>query len=714
MINETKTVKQIIPNQIRPDLLSVSALNPWVSHNSSSRVQMFSSHISQKLVIAGATEKRSQSGLEAEFGKYTFSIKMPCDGRVIKNIQRYPKTVGKDFIANNPQTVVIYEDEKTNEIGILNIPLYCSYHQYFGFEYKAKPAINRLVPGQFIPKDTIFMDSPAVTDDGGYKYGTEINMAFMSHPSVSEDGIMICEDVLDKFKFKIYENRVIEWGSKRFPLNLYGDKDNFKPFPEIGEYIRDDGVLMILRNFDKSLSPVEQSIYDLMEPDYIFDKALYVSGPGGKIVDIKVHHEDSVQSPTPMGMEVQIEKYDKARKSFYMEIISEYKRLKKARGDALRLTPDFSRLIVEAFTATDSGDNQRINKLYRHTPIDDYRVEFVIEYEVKPTIGFKLTGVSGDKGVICRIAKPEEMPVDQDGNRADVVMDANSTISRMNLGRLYEHYINAASRDTTKKILAMLDVSSKDKHLYAKILNIFENDRIKFDQVYNYLMGYYSIVSPKMYNFYTKEVNDQDKFSHLYYVCKDGVYLFIPTDNEPETDEIVRQLEKHYRPTYGPVSYVGYHGRKVTTKAPIRISSLYMMLLEKIGDDWAAVSSGKLQHFGILSQLTKSDKYSQPTRNQAVRAIGETEARIFVSYCGQKLAAELMDRNNNPLTHKQTVWNILDSPVPTDIGYIVDRKHIKLGGSKPLQLISHILFTGGIKLNYKPRYKINEIKFRTT
>lgn len=309
-----------------------------------------------------------------------------------------------------------------------------------------------------------------------------------------------------------------------------------------------------------------------------------------------------------------------------------------------------------------------------------------------------------DKGVIVKIAKPEEMPIDQDGNRADIVMDANSTVSRMNIGRLYEHYFNAASRDTTKKILEMLDFQAKDKHLYSKVLNLFDNDRLKFDNVYNYLMGYYSIVSPKMFNFYTKEISDQDKFNHLYSVCKDGIYLFIPVDNEPQTDDIVRKLEKHYKPTYGPVSYVGTSGKRVTTKSPVRISTLYMMLLEKIGDDWAAVSSGKLQHFGILSQLTKSDKYSQPTRNQAVRAIGETEARIFVSYCGQKLAAELMDRNNNPVTHKATVWNILDSKYPTDIGYVIDRSQIKLGGAKPIQLVNHILQTGGIKLNYKPRY----------
>lgn len=700
MITTNISNKAYVPNQLRADLLSVNGLNPWPGHDSSSRQQMMASHMGQKLVISGATERRCQTGMESEFGKYTFSVKMPVDGRIIKIIHRYRQTIGKDSIAMNPQIVVLYENEETKEIGMINIPKYCSYHQYFGFEYKTKDGYNKLVPGAYIAKDTIFMDSPAITDDGGYKYGAELNMAFMSHPSVSEDGIMISEEALEKLKFKVYETRVVEWGSKRFPLNIYGTVEDFKPFPEIGEYIRDDGVLMVLRSFDKTLAPVEQSIYDLMEPDVIFDKAVYVAGPGGKIVDIKVHHEDIVQSPTPMGMEVQIQKYDKARKTFYNEIIDEWKRLKKARGTALVLTPELNRLIVEGLAVIDTGETQRINKLYRRNPIDDYRVEFTVEYEVKPTIGFKLTDLHGGKGVICSIVPQSQMPIDENGNRAEIVMDANSTISRMNIGRLYEHYYNAASRDTTLRICHDLGINPKDKNAYSKLHYIFENDKTKFSTVYNYLMGYYSIVSPKMFKFFSTELPELGKFDHLYSVVKDGVYLYIPTDNEPESDEIVKQLEKHYKPTYGPVSYIGSSGNQVTTKLPVRISSMYMMLLEKIGDDWAAVSSGKLQHFGILSQLTKSDKYSQPTRNQAVRAIGETEARIFVSYCGQRLVAEIMDRNNNPTTHKSIVWNILNSPVPTNIEYVVDRNIIKYGGSKPLQLISHICQVGGFKFVY--------------
>jgi DNA-directed RNA polymerase beta subunit len=692
--------KVIPPNEIKPDYLSIVGLNPWPGHDSSSRVQMFSSHLAQKLVVKGMNQRRCQTGLEAEFGKYTFSVKMPVDATVIKPIERYRQTIGRDSIAINPQTVVLYEDNSNGQIGCINLTNYCSYHQYFGFEYKKTPEINKLSPGQAIPKDTVFLDSPGKTKDGNYMYGVELNMAFMSHPAVAEDGIVICEDVLDKLSFKIYETRVVEFGSSRYPLNLYGTVDNFKSFPEIGERIRSDGILMALRQYDKNIAPVEQSIHDLMEVDMTFDRITYGAGPGGKIVDIRVYHDDDPQSPTPLGMDGQIEKYLIAKRNFYSQIVDEYKRLKKARGDRLSLTPELHRLVVEALGVIDNDQNNRLQKLYRKSPLDDYRLEFVIEYEIKPNIGYKISDLHGGKGVVVHIAKPDDMPVDEAGNRADIIMDGNSTVSRMNLGRLYEHFINATSRDVTKGVINILGVDKNSKNLVSDFYNKISNDTV-FNTAYNYLLGYYEITSPRMFDYYSN-IQMEEKQNHLLHIVKDGVYLYIPTDNPPDSEDIISEIQEKYPSTYGPVTYKNTKGQTFKTKTNVRIASVYMILLEKIGDDWAAVSSGKLQNFGILSQLTKSDKYNQPTRNQAVRAIGETEARIFVSYCGQPLIAELMDRNNNPITHKNIVWNILTNTNPSNIDFAVDRTKIGYGGAKPLQLVNHIALCGGFKFTYKP------------
>ena len=297
------------------------------------------------------------------------------------------------------------------------------------------------------------------------------------------------------------------------------------------------------------------------------------------------------------------------------------------------------------------------------------------------------------------------MPVDEAGNVADVVMDPNSTIARMNLGRLYEQYINAASRDVRVKIMKDLGLVGNEKNLQKLLEDMNEH---LIEKSWSYLLGFYSIVSPKMYSWFISGEYIGSKHEHLACIIKRGIFLYIPTDNEPESEDIIKELEKNYRPVYGPVSYIGNSGRRVTTINPVRIGGLYMILLEKIADDWTAVSSGKLQHFGVLSQVTNSDKYSQPSRNQAIRALGESEIRIYVSYAGPEVTADILDRNNNPATHKEILKNILEAEQPTNIFSAVDRSKFPLGGSKPLTLVKHIGMCSGWKFVYKkhiPNYK---------
>jgi hypothetical protein len=701
------------PNELDPELMNVCGLNPWDGHNSAARKQMFSSHVGQCLVIKGSTERRCQSGTEREFGKYTFSTKVPVDCEVIKVIDRYRETFGQDTVLkrrqDNPHSVIIYENVHTKEIGCINITTHTSYHSYFGFRNAIKPALSDIRVGSYLKEGTILADSPSVTDTGGYKYGRECNVAYMSHPATSEDGIMISAEVLKEFGFKKYETRVVEFGSKAYPLNLYGDEDNFKAFPDIGEFVREDGVLMALRphdkdpkSFDRELAIVEQGTYDLMEIDHVFDKMIYADGAGGRVIDIRVHHDTQANnSPTPIGMDAQADRYDRARRQFYSDIVYESRRLERERKESLRLTPEFHRLVVEALSVVQES-KERIYKLYRKAPLDDWRIEFTIEYDVTPTIGFKLTDTHGGKGVICNVVPADHMPVDADGNRADIVMDPNSTVSRMNLGRKYEIYINAHSRDVAKQIRAWFGIAENDRQALAKAQEIEATNKPVFDHAWNYLMRYYEIVAPVMHSWFDGGAYLKTRAEHLAQVIRNGIYLHLPTNNPRESSDIVRMLEASYPSTYGPVTYVGNSGRRVTTKVPVRIGSVYIILLEKIADDWTAVSSGKTQHYGVLSQVTNADKHALPYRAQSIRAWGEAEKRILASYVGPRASAEVMDRNNNPQTHEMVCNAILDADQPTNIHSAVDRSVIPYGNSRPLQLVKHILACAGVQFVYRP------------
>jgi hypothetical protein len=280
------------------------------------------------------------------------------------------------------------------------------------------------------------------------------------------------------------------------------------------------------------------------------------------------------------------------------------------------------------------------------------------------------------------------MPIDADGNRADIIMDPNATISRMNLGRLYEQYFNGASRDVVKRISTILPL---DKVMSASQEII--------DQQYEYLVQYYSVYSTRMESWFRN--NNIDKRQHLKSVLKDGIVLYMPPDNEKEVRSIVKELEEKFPQTYGPVSYVGNSGNKIVTKYPVRIASAYFMLLEKTGEDWTSVSSGMLQHFGVLAPIPKSMRHTKPVRTQAIRAIGETEARIYVSYVGSEITTDILDRNNSITSHEAVVDSILEADIPSDIENAVDRNKVPLGNSRPLQVVYHIGACCGWHFKYK-------------
>ncbi len=390
-------------NEICPELISIHSLNFLSNNDSSARAVMFASHFSQRLVTDKSDPKVIQTGVEYEMAKYTFCVKMPADGTIIKIIDRYPRTADIDSIPFNPEKLVIYEDATTKEIGSFTMPYHLSYHQYFGFKLIYTENAERLTPGQFIPKDTVFAHSSSIGDNGVYKYGRSMNVAMMSHPAGAEDGVMISESGLEKLRFSVFETRVVEFGPGNFPLNLYGNVHNYKIFPDIGETIRPDGILMMLRKTNVNNSPVDIGIYDVMEPDFMFDTAYYVRGPGGVIVDIKVYKDDTAQNCLPDNMVAGFQKYVKGLRNYYSEIVKtelEIIKQRKAKygSDKISIAPPLHRLIVEGLAVLNRVSHkhsQKLKILYRKAPLSEYRVVFTIEYKLKPTIGFKITDSHG-------------------------------------------------------------------------------------------------------------------------------------------------------------------------------------------------------------------------------------------------------------------------------------------------------------------------------
>jgi DNA-directed RNA polymerase subunit beta len=82
----------------------------------------------------------------------------------------------------------------------------------------------------------------------------------------------------------------------------------------------------------------------------------------------------------------------------------------------------------------------------------------------KISVGDKLGGRHGNKGVIARILPIEDMPFTEDGTPVDIVLNPLGVPSRMNLGQLFETHLGMAARALNIKVASpSFDGVSEDK-----------------------------------------------------------------------------------------------------------------------------------------------------------------------------------------------------------------------------------------------------------
>ncbi len=405
MLEEQRELGEHQINEMTPEVLGFHATNSFITNNSPSRNTMYSSHASQHLVISGAEIPLVLAATEVEYSKYTTSERVPFDARVFQAIDRYPKGIGSGSLGFNPETVVILVDDETGLYDVVSVPYYKSYHQYFGYRNKLSDQLKNISPGMKLAKDTTLGDTPG-NIGGFHTMTTNLNCMLASTDVVAEDAILVNEEALEKLKYHVYERRSASVGVKKFPVNIGGD-GSYKAFYDIGEYTDDDGALMYLREYVDGLSPVTMSRSSTKVINYAFDEPIYArQGHHGRIVDIKVIGNADTISALPPQMAEQFEKYRQAYIRFNEELLLCERRIyKEAFSKFGTNTPNFSpalkSMLVHARGICDhkrrAVNEKPLQGIMNKEPLDEYYIEFVVEYELKPTLGAKLTGQNGDR-----------------------------------------------------------------------------------------------------------------------------------------------------------------------------------------------------------------------------------------------------------------------------------------------------------------------------
>ena len=82
----------------------------------------------------------------------------------------------------------------------------------------------------------------------------------------------------------------------------------------------------------------------------------------------------------------------------------------------------------------------------------------------KLKVGDKMAGRHGNKGIVARIVRDEDMPFSEDGKPVDIVLNPLGVPSRMNIGQIYETVLGWAGQKLgTKYATPIFDGASIDE-----------------------------------------------------------------------------------------------------------------------------------------------------------------------------------------------------------------------------------------------------------
>lgn len=260
--------------------------------------------------------------------------------------------------------------------------------------------------GEKVVAGTVIADGPA-TKGGDLALGRNILMAFMPWEGYNyEDAILISErlrkdDVFTSIHIEEYE---IEARNTKL-----GDEEITREIPNVSEEA--------LRNLDAN---------------------------GVIVVGAEVQAGDILVGKTAPKGETEPPAEEKLLRAIFGE------KARDVRDTSLKMPHGSKGTVVEVLELSRAaGDDLKagVNKVIR---------VFVAEKR-KITVGDKMSGRHGNKGVVSRVLPVEDMPFLEDGTHLDVVLNPLGVPSRMNIGQVLEVHLG----------LALQKIQEKDKRYVA-------------------------------------------------------------------------------------------------------------------------------------------------------------------------------------------------------------------------------------------------------
>jgi DNA-directed RNA polymerase subunit beta len=368
-----------------------TALTPFLEHNDANRALMGANMQRQAVPLLRPEAPLVATGMEMEAAKHSRQVVFAEKAGVVTEISGII-----DEKLNTKYRIGITHEDGTKK----DYPLNKFVRTNQGTCINQRPLVNR---GDRVEVGQVLADSSA-TENGELALGQNVTVAFMSWEGYNfEDAIILSSRMVEDDMFTsihINKHEVESRDTKLGPEEITRDipnvgEESLRELDEsgiirIGAEVRPDDTLVgkITPKGETELSAEEKLLRAIFgeKAREVKDTSLRVPhGEWGKVINVKVYNRQKDQKESKNG------------------------------GDDLP-----------------AGVNQW--------------VQVWIAQKRRVSVGDKLAGRHGNKGVISLIAPKEDMPFLPDGTPVDIILDPIGVPSRMNIGQVLETHLGWAAQ----------------------------------------------------------------------------------------------------------------------------------------------------------------------------------------------------------------------------------------------------------------------------
>ncbi|MDT8440366.1 MAG: DNA-directed RNA polymerase subunit beta [Desulfuromonadales bacterium] len=227
-------------------------------------------------------------------------------------------------------------------------------------------------------------------------------------------------------------------------------------------------------------------------------------------------------------------------------------------SEALRRLNEREELIKSVFA-------DKIEKLKKGDDLPPGVIKMVKVYiaiKRKLSVGDKMAGRHGNKGVLSRILPEEDMPYMADGTPVEIVLNPLGVPSRMNVGQILETHLGLAARGLGLQIQTAIDQMTDPQRLRQQIKEMYADSKL---------------------NSFIDGISDEETLDLAHQLSR-GVPMASPVFEGVSEEQIKGEMSRANMPLSGQMTL--YDGRSGDAfKEKVTVGIMYMLKLHHLVDD---------------------------------------------------------------------------------------------------------------------------------